>query len=81
MIKNQLKALCDISDAKQERKCGNMRTENLSGCCYRRLMRISVQRLLHSTKALSDTVEAGLLACNIFTVLPMLRIQYSGQQG
>lgn len=34
-------------------------------------MGISFQQRLHSTKALSNTVEAGLLACNSFTVLPI----------
>jgi len=39
--------------------------------CNGGIKNIPVQQQLHSTKALSNTVKAGLLACNIFTALPI----------
>lgn len=42
---------------------------------------ISIQQSLHSTKALSNSVKAGLLACNVSTVLPIPCLRNSGQRG
>ena len=45
------------------------------------LEHISIQQSLLSTKAMSKTIKAGLLACNVSTVLPIPCLRNSGQRG